>query len=98
MNRRCFIMAMMRLISISLSLDILKISLAIPLNCSWQRLRLRKQENEQIAWLKKHIAEYGFVFRYPEDVNEKGHLVLRYVGVEKAKEMTEKGLRLEDIG
>ena len=58
----------------------------------------KKQENEQIAWLKKHIAEYGFVFRYPEDVNEKGHLVLRYVGVEKAKEMTEKGLRLEDIG
>lgn len=56
------------------------------------------KKNEQIQWLKEHIADYGFIFRYPDEVNEEKRLVLRYVGVEQAKEMTMKGLRLEDIG
>lgn len=59
---------------------------------------VQQKENEQIAWLKKNLAEYGFVFRYPDDIKEEGHLILRYVGVDKAKEMTTKGLRLEDMG
>lgn len=56
------------------------------------------KKNEQIKWLEEHIADYGFIFRYPDEVNEEKQLVLRYVGVEQAKEMTKKGLRLEDIG
>ena len=52
-------------------------------------------------WLKKNAWKYGFVQRYPEDrtdvtgiINEPWHY--RYVGETAAKEMTERGLVLEE--
>ncbi len=53
-------------------------------------------ENVHIRWLKEHAAEYGFIIRYPE-ISEGDRIVLRYVGVDNAKKMQEKGLRLEDM-
>lgn len=55
----------------------------------------------EAAWLAAHAAEYGFIIRYPkgkESVTgyeyEAWHL--RYVGPAAAKEITEKGLALEE--
>ena len=52
-------------------------------------------------WIKKHCAEYGFIIRYPKgktDITgydyEPWHL--RYVGVDVAKEITKKGITLEE--
>ena len=52
-------------------------------------------------WIKKHCAEYGFIIRYPKDKTditgydyEPWHL--RYVGVDVAKEITKKGITLEE--
>ena len=49
----------------------------------------------------EHCSEYGFVLRFPQDKsNIKGIIYepwhYRYVGVDAAKEMTEKGLTLEE--
>lgn len=52
-------------------------------------------------WINNHCSEYGFIIRYPKD---KTHITgysyepwhLRYVGVETAKEITSKGLTLEE--
>lgn len=52
-------------------------------------------------WLAEHCAEFGFIIRYPEGkemytgyVYEPWHV--RYVGIEKAKVITESGLSLEE--
>ncbi len=52
-------------------------------------------------WINNHCSEYGFIIRYPKgktDITgydyEPWHL--RYVGVDAAKEITEKGLTLEE--
>lgn len=52
-------------------------------------------------WLSEHAHEYGFVLRYPKDKQEITHVIYepwhwRFVGVEAAKEMKEKGLVLEE--
>ncbi len=58
------------------------------------------QEN-LIKWFDEHAADYGFIFRYPDDkysitgVRE-AHNHLRYVGVDAAKEMKESGECLEE--
>ncbi len=60
------------------------------------------QEPEVVwNWLNKNAWKYGFIQRYPEDkteitgiINEPWHY--RYVGEAAAKEMTEKGLVLEE--
>lgn len=56
---------------------------------------------EVYDWLLENAWKYGFVKRYPEDkteitgiINEPWHY--RYVGYDAAKEMTEKGLCLEE--
>ncbi|MCZ8517142.1 D-alanyl-D-alanine carboxypeptidase family protein [Paenibacillus filicis] len=56
---------------------------------------------KEADWLAKHASEYGFIIRYPkgkEDVTgyqyEPWHI--RYVGVTLAKELTTKGLTLEE--
>lgn len=53
------------------------------------------------AWITAHCSEYGFIIRYPrgkEDITgymyEPWHI--RYVGVDAAKEITEKGITLEE--
>lgn len=52
-------------------------------------------------WLKEHCAEYGFILRYPEDKTEITGIAhepwhFRYVGVEAAKEIMERGSCLEE--
>lgn len=61
------------------------------------------QENTKIQkWLNEHCVEYGFILRYPKDkqditkINyEPWHY--RYVGIENAKFMKEKGFCLEEF-
>jgi len=56
---------------------------------------------KEAVWLEKHVAEYGFIIRYPKGKDaitgyqyEPWHL--RYVGVQWAKEMYAKGETLEE--
>lgn len=57
---------------------------------------------KEAKWLAAHSAEYGFIIRYPkgkDDITgyqyEPWHL--RYVGTKTAKEITDKGLTLEEF-
>ncbi|MGZ4032523.1 MAG: M15 family metallopeptidase, partial [Tumebacillaceae bacterium] len=52
-------------------------------------------------WIATHCADYGFIVRYPQGKEsitgyayEPWHV--RYVGVDVAKEITSKGLTLEE--
>ena len=52
-------------------------------------------------WLAEHCAEYGFIIRYPKGKDAyTGYMYepwhVRYIGVEKAKAITESGLSLEE--
>lgn len=54
----------------------------------------------QFEWISKHCAEYGFIIRYPKDMEavtgvpfEPWHY--RYVGTSHAKEIMDKGITLE---
>ena len=58
-------------------------------------------DTQEAKWLAAHCAEYGFIIRYPqgkEDITgysyEPWHI--RYLGVEKAKEVADSGLCLEE--
>jgi len=53
------------------------------------------------GWLAAHAPEYGFILRYPEDKTEITHTAYeswhyRYVGVAAAREITARGLCLEE--
>lgn len=59
------------------------------------------ENTPQFEWLVKNCAEYGFILRYPKNAEavtgihyEPWHY--RYVGVKAAKEITEKGITLEE--
>ncbi len=59
------------------------------------------EETEEFKWLQKNAADYGFIMRYPKNKQSITNVVYepwhwRYVGVEAAKEMKEKGLTLEE--
>ena len=60
------------------------------------------QENtKEQKWLMEHCHEYGFILRYPKDkidITQVGYEPwhYRYVGYDAAKEITEKGLCLEE--
>lgn len=62
----------------------------------------QKQESTPLQkWLIEHCAEYGFILRYPTHKNEITKVNYepwhyRYVGVEVAREIQEKGLCLEE--
>ena len=56
---------------------------------------------KEAKWIAEHAAEYGFIVRYPRGKEaitgyqyEPWHI--RYVGVKLAKELTDKGLTLEE--
>lgn len=58
-------------------------------------------DTEEQKWLMAHCSEYGFVLRFPQDKSDVTGIIYepwhyRYVGVDAAKEMTEKGLTLEE--
>ena len=66
-----------------------------------QRIEEDFEKEPEFAWLQEHAAEYGFILRYPKDKQaitgvtyEPWHY--RYVGVENAKKIKEKGLCLEE--
>ena len=53
------------------------------------------------AWLKEHCAQYGFILRYPADKTEVTRTAYeswhyRYVGTPIAREITDRGLCLEE--
>lgn len=59
------------------------------------------EDTPEFAWLSKHAAEYGFILRYPKDKQEITKIIYepwhyRYVGSAAAKEISEKGLCLEE--
>lgn len=59
------------------------------------------ENTDEFRWLKENAAKYGFVNRYPKDKTEITGINYepwhyRYVGVEHAKAMNEKGLCLEE--
>ena len=68
----------------------------------YQMLDKKQETTEENQWLREHCAEYGFILRYPkekEDITgisyESWHF--RYVGVEIAEYIMEKGITLEEF-
>lgn len=68
---------------------------------SYQMLDAGQEKTAENKWLQEHCAEYGFILRYPkgkEDITaisyESWHF--RYVGVEVAKYIMDKGITLEE--
>lgn len=70
-------------------------------------LRLSAKEEEDFAstqaysWLRQNMGKYGFVFRYPRYSRdytgmEEDPTVIRYVGWEEARAMTQRGMCLEE--
>lgn len=54
----------------------------------------------QFEWISKHCAEYGFIIRYPKDMEDVTGVPFepwhyRYVGTSHAKEIMDKGITLE---
>lgn len=59
------------------------------------------EQFDSFTWLSTHCSDYGFVLRYPKDKQEITGITYepwhyRYVGVENAKLMEEKGFCLEE--
>ena len=57
---------------------------------------------ELSKWMKEHCAEYGFILRFPEDKQDITGIMFepwhfRYVGVEAAEYIMDKGLCLEEF-
>ena len=60
-----------------------------------------QEHTEAQAWLMEHAPEYGFILRYPPDASDITGIVYepwhyRYVGEKFAKEITKRGLTLEE--
>jgi D-alanyl-D-alanine carboxypeptidase len=67
----------------------------------YQKLDEGYLNTPEYEWLKENAYRYGFIMRYPEDKSAITKIVFepwhyRYVGVEAATEITEKGLCLEE--
>lgn len=61
------------------------------------------EDTDEFAWLSEHAADYGFILRYPNDESAKAITKViyepwhyRFVGVEAAKEITSRGITLEE--
>ena len=68
---------------------------------SYQILDDTQADTDEQKWLMAHCSEYGFILRYPKDKEDVTGIIYepwhyRYVGVDAAKEITEKGLCLEE--
>ena len=58
-------------------------------------------QTEEYTWLYEHCAEYGFILRYPEDKEDITGITYepwhyRYVGLERAKEIMDAKISLEE--
>lgn len=67
----------------------------------YQMLDDKQKNTDESKWLREHCAEYGFILRYPEDKVEITGISFeswhyRYVGVEAAEYIMEKGITLEE--
>lgn len=67
----------------------------------YQMLDEQQECTPEQQWLMKHCSEYGFILRYPTGKAEVTGVIYepwhyRYVGKEVAKELTEKGICLEE--
>lgn len=61
------------------------------------------EDTDEFAWLSEHCADYGFILRYPKDEDtvaltgvEYKPWHYRYVGVDAAKDIKQKGITLEE--
>lgn len=68
---------------------------------AYQLLDAGQEETPENIWLREHCAEYGFILRYPKGKEEITNISyeswhFRYVGVEAAKYIMEKGITLEE--
>ncbi len=68
---------------------------------AYEELDDAQGDTPEQKWLAEHCAEYGFILRYPPEKADVTGIIYepwhyRYVGKEAAKEMTDKGLTLEE--
>lgn len=61
----------------------------------------QQANTQESKWLEKNCYKYGYILRYPSDKSDATGIVYepwhyRYVGKEAAKEITEKGITLEE--
>lgn len=69
---------------------------------SYQRLEEGFEDTKEGKWLREHCAEYGFILRYDKGKEENTGINyepwhFRYVGVDVAKYIMEKGITLEEF-
>lgn len=69
---------------------------------SYQKLEVGFENTKEGKWLREHCAEYGFILRYDKGKEESTGINyepwhFRYVGVEVAEYMMEKGISLEEF-
>lgn len=67
----------------------------------YQLLDDEQVNTEENKWLLEHCQDYGFILRYPKDKEDVTGISyepwhFRYVGIEAAKEITERGITLEE--
>ncbi len=68
---------------------------------SHQTLDEAVEQTEEIKWLMENCQNYGFILRYPKGKSQVTGIIYepwhyRYVGVEAAKEIMQKGITLEE--
>ena len=71
------------------------------ISTEYEELDDRQGDTDEQKWLMEHCWEYGFILRYPENKADVTGIIYepwhyRYVGEEAAKEITEKGITLEE--
>lgn len=71
------------------------------ISSEYEELDDRQAETDEQKWLMEHCWEYGFILRYPQDKADITGIIFepwhyRYVGKDAAKEITEKGVTLEE--
>lgn len=79
-----------------------QLGLALDLtDASYTGLDKKQETTAAYKWLKKHCHEYGFIVRYPAGKTDITGIIyepwhFRYVGMEAAAEIMEKGITLEE--
>ncbi len=77
------------------------LGLAVDLvSAQYTELDKKQAQTDETKWLSEHCHEYGFILRYPPDKTKETGIIYepwhyRYVGVEIAAEIMERGITLE---